>query len=349
MIQEGEVIKNEKSLTITQDSAEALISRAIDKNVSVETMEKLLAMRRELKKEFAKEMFDESMAKFQGECPVIGKDKAVLNKDKTTTRYKYAPLDIIVKQAQEYLKNNGFSFSINTEVENSWVTAICKVTHKLGHSEISQFKIPIDPEAFMNQQQKFASALTFAKRYAFCNAFGILTGDEDDDGISAGNQSANTIRPAAKPPIKVYPKGQPAKPQAQKPAAPVKKTDSEFCSRCWNKFKQRTPITPAEAQYSEKIFGYKLCRECQGTAKKAKEANLVSPAGKKMAEARDKAREQAKFIAIDEKTAQYINDELLPQDPKDLTDIQRRLIDDCNKGGFKGRSYYGLDRGGVGR
>ena len=46
---------------------------------------------------------------------------------------------------------------------------------------ISTFKVPIDKEGYMNAPQKFASALTFAKRYAFCNAFGILTGDEDDD------------------------------------------------------------------------------------------------------------------------------------------------------------------------
>ena len=33
----------------------------------------------------------------------------------------------------------------------------------------------------MSAPQKFASAMTFAKRYAFCNAFGILTSDEDVD------------------------------------------------------------------------------------------------------------------------------------------------------------------------
>src|SRR5262249_52436437 len=35
--------------------------------------------------------------------------------------------------------------------------------------------------AIMSQTQVVAAALTFAKRYAFCNAFGILTGNEDTD------------------------------------------------------------------------------------------------------------------------------------------------------------------------
>src|SRR3990167_3791525 len=39
----------------------------------------------------------------------------------------------------------------------------------------------------MNAAQKVASALTYAKRYAFCNAFGILTGDADDDARLTGN------------------------------------------------------------------------------------------------------------------------------------------------------------------
>jgi hypothetical protein len=42
--------------------------------------------------------------------------------------------------------------------------------------------------------------LTFAKRYAFCNAFGILTGDEDIDGAGTGtsNDPADKFEKAKK-------------------------------------------------------------------------------------------------------------------------------------------------------
>jgi pyruvate/2-oxoglutarate/acetoin dehydrogenase E1 component len=56
---------------------EGLIEKAIVNNVPVDTMERILAMRRELKAEVAKEEFDRSMAKFQSECPVITKTKEV--------------------------------------------------------------------------------------------------------------------------------------------------------------------------------------------------------------------------------------------------------------------------------
>ena len=44
--------------------AEALIAKAIEKNVPVETMERLLVMRRELRAERAKEAFDKAMSAF---------------------------------------------------------------------------------------------------------------------------------------------------------------------------------------------------------------------------------------------------------------------------------------------
>ena len=171
------------SLT-TKNSAEELISQAINKNVPVGTMERLLAMRRELKAEYAKGEYDRAMAEFQSEFPIIEKTKIVRNKD-GTIRYKFAPIESIVKQVAPLLKKNGFSYSINTKL-NGGLNVTCKVTHEAGHSEISEFSVPINKDNFMNEQQHVASASTFAKRYAFLNAFGIMTGDEDDDTASVG-------------------------------------------------------------------------------------------------------------------------------------------------------------------
>lgn len=182
----------ENALTLPKDqqlSVENLISLAIKKDASIDTIERIFNLRDKMKSEWAKKQFDESMAAFQSECPVIKKTKAVNNKPEKGggLRYKFAPLDSIVMQVKELLRKHGFTYTTDAQVNESRVTAVCKVTHTAGHSETSQFTIPIDPDAFMTGAQKFAAALTFAKRYAFCNAFGILTGDEDDDAVSAGD------------------------------------------------------------------------------------------------------------------------------------------------------------------
>jgi ERF superfamily len=181
------------SAPIAVSAPEDLIRHALDRGADVATMERLLAMRRELKAEHAKEAFDSALADFQAECPIILKKKAVVEKS-GGVRYHYAPLDAIVAQTKELLQKHGFSFSLNAEVEPGWVKAMCKVTHRGGHSQVSDFKVPIDPKSFMTEMQKFASALTFAKRYAFTNAFGILTGDEDIDGREAQPKPAGPSR-----------------------------------------------------------------------------------------------------------------------------------------------------------
>ena len=173
-------------------SPEMLISQAINKNVPVETMEKLLAMRRELKDEQAREAFFQDLAQFQAECPVIKKNKEVLNKPeyekggvekKRTVRYHYAPLDEIVEQVKPFLQKFGFSYTIQTVFEKDppAIVSILSVHHIEGHSRNSEFRVPIGSSEYMSEQQAHASASTFSKRYVFQNGFGILTGDEDND------------------------------------------------------------------------------------------------------------------------------------------------------------------------
>ena len=159
-----------------------IISLAIKSKADVQTMKEVLAMRRELKAELAKEAFDLSMANFQKDCPVIEKTKIVKDRQ-GDVRYKYAPLESIVTQVKEILGRNGLSYSMNVSQNDGMLTVYCVIKHIGGHSETSKFSVPIGSEAYMTDVQKYGARSTFAKRYAFCNAFGILTGDEDTDAV----------------------------------------------------------------------------------------------------------------------------------------------------------------------
>ena len=166
-------------------SAENLIAQAVDKGVPIETMERLLSMREKIKAEQAREAYFTALSEFLSECPIIEKKRKVRSKD-GTTRYSYATLDDIVEQVKPFLANYGISYTIKTKVEKDSIEAITETHHVQGHTESSSFTVPIAAEAYMNEAQKSGSALTYAKRYSFCNALGILTGDEDDDASSLG-------------------------------------------------------------------------------------------------------------------------------------------------------------------
>ena len=185
--------KQETVIMSVQHDAEALIAKAIDKKVPVETMERLLMMRRELKAEWAKAEFDKALAAFQAECPIIKKTKSVKT-DTGDIAYKYAPLESIVDQVKGILTKNGFSYSVDQpEARQGYIKVAVTVKHQSGHSEVTCVELPLGNKTrIMSQTQVEAAALTFAKRYAFCNAFGILTGDDDTDAKPAANGHANT-------------------------------------------------------------------------------------------------------------------------------------------------------------
>jgi len=180
-----ELVKVKKEVAKPKESPtpEMLIAKAIDGKLSIETLERLLAMRTQLKDEQAKEAYFRDLASFQGECPVIKKTRPVMNKDKKTVRYKYASLDDIVGQVGTLLQKYCFSYTIQTKFEKDPPILIsdCILHHELGHSESSEFEIPVDANGYMNEPQQYATASAYGKKYAFVNVTGILTGDEDND------------------------------------------------------------------------------------------------------------------------------------------------------------------------
>lgn len=188
--------------------AESLIAKAIEHNLPVETMERLLAMRAQLKAEAAREAFFRDLSGFQGEVPVIRKSRSVKNRDGKSIRYRYASLEDIVQQVNPLLQKWGFSYTVRSRVEAGpprEMIAETHLHHRGGHTEISEFRVPIGEGGRMNASQEMGSASTYAKRYSFCNATGILTSDDDDDGNSAPEperrplQSTTTAAPKPAP------------------------------------------------------------------------------------------------------------------------------------------------------
>lgn len=162
-------------LATTAMPIETLIAQAIEKGTPVDTMERLLAMAREVKAEQAREAFNMSLAAFQSDCPVIAKTHKGHNSH-------YAKLEDIVAQTQAIRQKHGLHYAFDTKQEPAAITVVCRITHAGGHTETSSATFPIDAKAAgMNDQQKVASAITYAKRYALMNALGIVVADEDND------------------------------------------------------------------------------------------------------------------------------------------------------------------------
>ena len=180
-----------------QASVETMILQAIEKGLPVETMERILAMRTQLKAEWAKEQFDRSMADCQAEMPVIEKSKQARDEAKGKDLYKYAPIDAIVAIAGPIIARHGFSYSFKTLNAPDKVKVTCIVKHRDGHSEESDMETALSTKTqIMSAPQQIAATVTFNKRYAFTNAFGITTGGEDDESQIPKDLTPPIVPPA---------------------------------------------------------------------------------------------------------------------------------------------------------
>ena len=197
----GVIAKEPTRMNINIDP-EALIAKGIESGLSIEGMQKLLDMRMQLKQEYAREEFFKALSKFQKECPVIEKKKTVLDRSGKEL-YKYAPIEDIISQVSAPLESNGFSFTFKTVQSQGVLTVTCEAHHSAGHTEKTEITVPIGSGGIMSGVQQIGSATTYAKRYSFCNQFGIMTGDEDDD--ASGDRADKTpAKPAEKKPVKPH-------------------------------------------------------------------------------------------------------------------------------------------------
>lgn len=173
---------------------------------NIEVMERVMAIRRELKAEAAREAFFDAFAEFQSECPIIKKTKWVKSSTGANL-YAYAPLEQIIKQAGPFISKHGFSYTIKPSIEAGddahplgRIVANCRVQHSAGHAEESVFMIDVrEATNFTNSAQQAGVALTYAKRYALCAAFGIVTAEDDTDGWISPEDARKARQPVSQP------------------------------------------------------------------------------------------------------------------------------------------------------
>jgi hypothetical protein len=170
--------------TVSHGGIVPLIREAMASGRSPEFLRELLAVRREWEADEARKAYNISISEFQRRAPIIEKaDKAY---DKA-----YARMDRIWRETRPLVTELGLSVTwqiCTLSADGTMCHVEGQLRHRDGHGEKLVQDIPL-PEIIkgQNRAQQMGSASTYAKRYAFCAALGIVTG-EDDDGHGAGAQ-----------------------------------------------------------------------------------------------------------------------------------------------------------------
>jgi hypothetical protein len=178
-----------ETLTVQENQIQAttpdqLLTLAVDKNLDIDKLEKLLAMKERWDKEQARKDFFSALSDFQIECPELRKTKKVSFNTKSggLTEYNYAPLADIDRQIKKVMKDKGLSKRWEITDVNGKTKVTCLITHVNGHTERTEMESASDESGGKNAIQAKGSAIEYMKRYTLIGALGLTTADTDIDG-----------------------------------------------------------------------------------------------------------------------------------------------------------------------
>jgi hypothetical protein len=163
-------------IVAVEPQGDPLIRMAIDKNLDIEKLEKLIQLKNEQDERQARAEYERHFAEMQAEFVPAKRIKKGYD-------YMYAPLEELQRTYGPVISKHGFSYRHREEMlEDGSKRCIMRISG-WGHSEETSFDIPkIAGTKQMNPIQVVASMSTYGRRYTFIAGFGCVVEDEDDDG-----------------------------------------------------------------------------------------------------------------------------------------------------------------------
>lgn len=176
------VIKTNNQLQ-PQATPGQLLELAINKDLDIEKLEKLMELQREYNADLARKAFFESFTRFQSNAPDLRKTKNVEFTTSTggKTSYAYAPLAVIVRQIKQLCEECSLTYRWEIKDSAALIEVTCIITHADGHSEKTSMSGNADTTGSKNPIQARGSTIEYLKRYTLIGAFGLSTADTDID------------------------------------------------------------------------------------------------------------------------------------------------------------------------
>lgn len=190
-------VKDEAAHTAT--SIIQVIERAaLNPNVDIDKMERLLAMQERILAKQSEMAFDAAMADAQAEMRPISADA-----ENPHTRSRYASYAALDNALRPIYTKHGFALSFDTgeAKKEDHVLVLCRVSHRHGHKHVYRIEIPADGKGsrggdVMTKTHAVGSGCSYGSRYLLKLIFNVAVGEHDDDG----NGASAPPKPAEKQP-----------------------------------------------------------------------------------------------------------------------------------------------------
>lgn len=151
-----------------------------------------------------------ALAQFQSEMRSVPKTHRATVPTKSGSEYSYVYADLAdtVEAAAPLLSARGLSVT----QAPGWVDGTDVLTTRVMHSSGQWVEGTMRLFLSKEDPQSHGSALTYARRYAYCAALGIVA-DEDDDGASATRRAASSAHQVPRGSVRRAPSRPPHDPE----------------------------------------------------------------------------------------------------------------------------------------
>lgn len=163
---------------------------ARDPNVSVENLERLVALWERTEARKAEAAFNADMTAAQMEMKPVLADE-----ENTQTGSKYPSFEALDKAVRPIYTAHGFGLSFNQGdgAPDLYVRVVCYVSHRGGHTRTYHADMPADGKGakggdVMTKTHAVGSAFTYGQRYLLKMIFNVAVA-KDDDGNKAGQEA----------------------------------------------------------------------------------------------------------------------------------------------------------------
>ena len=161
---------------------------------SVSVVERLVSLHEHMQEKNAERSFAGAFAALQSELGTFEATKIVPDKQ-GNPRYTYVPYEDIMRAVHPLLQRHGFSLSFSTDFKDARIVQTCTLQHIDGHHRDYQAFVRAGSGPYgATETQADGAAMTYAKRYALCNALNI-TVERDTDGAKDARNEGTPISP----------------------------------------------------------------------------------------------------------------------------------------------------------
>lgn len=185
-----------------EPSVGLMIQQAMDKGISPDGLEKLVALYERMQDRQAGKDYAVAFVELQ---KAVSQEKIEASKivpDKYgNVKFRFAPYEEIMAKVEPLIHEHGFTVTFDQKIEECRIVAVCKLKHSGGHCETNSFAVRIGsgpPGA--SECQADGAASTYAKRFALCNALNIkiekeaMQSDIKIEGGAITQQEADELR-----------------------------------------------------------------------------------------------------------------------------------------------------------